>query len=239
LTEEADPSYDLVLNCMRQCRCFQFHDTSETAKIKQFAYIEDNRFLRSDAGNLAAFLYMLRQSNRLYYQRIVLMIQQIVPFFGDFVLERGKLNPRQILLNWKEKDSELIFDPHQLSDGVLRFMALVTLLFQPEAEMPGVILIDEPELGLHPYAIDVLASLIRYVSDYSQIIIATQSAELMGDFEPDDIIIADRPEKETLFKRLSAEKLESWLEAYSIADLWKKTFWGGDTLNDDTAEYNC
>jgi len=131
------------------------------------------------------------------------------------------------MLNWRERDSELIFGPHQLSDGSLRLMALVTLLFQPEPDMPAVILIDEPELGLHPYATETLASLIRHASDHSQIIVATQSAELVDYFEPDEIIVAERPGKETLFKRPDPRKLEAWLEEYSVADLWRKNVLGG------------
>ncbi len=227
LTELPDQTDDIVPNVMNQWRWFQFHDTSETARIKQFGYIEDNRHLRGDAGNLAAFLHMLRETSRPHYRRIVSTIRQMIPFFDDFVLERGRLNENQIMLDWRERDSDLIFGPHQLSDGSLRLMALVTLLFHPEADMPGMILIDEPELGLHPHAVDTLASLIRYASDHSQIMVATQSAELVDYFEPHEIIVAERPEKETLFRRLEPEKLEPWLEEYTMSDLWRKNVLGG------------
>ncbi len=216
-----------IRHIITQCRYFQFHDTSETAKVKQNCYVEDNQYLRSDGGNLSAFLYMLRETRRPYYKRIILTIRQIMPFFDDFILERGRLNENYIVLNWKEKNSDLIFGPHQLSDGSLRMMALVTLLFQPEEFLPDVILIDEPELGLHPYALDTIASLIRHASEYSQVIIATQSADLMDYFEPDEIIIAERPDKETIFKRLDAKKLKEWREEYTMSELWKKNVLGG------------
>lgn len=208
-------------------RYFQFHDTSETSKIKQFSYIYDNSYLKSNAGNLSSFLYMLRETQYPYYKRIILTIRQMLPFFDDFVLEASALNQDQIMLKWKEKDSDLIFGSHQLSDGSLRMMALVTLLFQPEDKLPNIILIDEPELGLHPYALDTIASLIQHASEYSQVIIATQSADLMDCFEPDEIIVTERRNKETIFKRLDNKELEEWREEYTMSELWKKNVIGG------------
>ncbi|KPA14227.1 recombinase RecF [Candidatus Magnetomorum sp. HK-1] len=215
---------------MAQCKYFQFHDTSETAKIKRNVYINDNLELHSDAGNLAAILYTLKHVNTAYYKRIVSTLQQIMPFFGDFALEENKLNKHQIVLNWKESRSDLIFGPYQLSDGSLRLMALVTLLMQPEEDMPETIIIDEPELGLHPHAIETIISLIRYASRYSQIIIATQSSEMLDYFGLDEIIITDRTDQQTIFKRLDENKLKEWIKEYSMSELWRKNVIGGGPL---------
>jgi predicted ATPase len=215
---------------MGQCKYFQFHDTSETAKIKRNVYINDNIELHSDAGNLAAILYTLKHVNTSYYKRIVSTLQQIMPFFGDFVLEKNKLNKHQIMLNWKESRSDLIFGPYQLSDGSLRVMALVTLLMQAEEDMPETIIIDEPELGLHPHAIETIVSLIRYASRYSQIIIATQSSEMLDYFDLDEIIITDRADQQTIFKRLDENKLKEWIKEYSMSELWRKNVIGGGPL---------
>ncbi|KPA13590.1 recombinase RecF [Candidatus Magnetomorum sp. HK-1] len=215
---------------MSRCKYFQFHDTSETAKIKRNVYINDNIELHSDAGNLAAILYTLKHVHTAYYQRIVSTLQQIMPFFGDFVLEENKLNKQQILLNWKESRSDLIFGPYQLSDGSLRLIALVTLLMQPEEDMPEIIIIDEPELGLHPHAIETIISLIRYASRYSQIIIATQSSEMLDYFELDEIIITNRTDQQTIFRRLDENKLQEWRKEYSMSELWRKNVIGGGPL---------
>jgi len=107
-----------------QCQVFQFHDTSESARIRAKAYINDNQRLHGDAGNLAASLYMLKQTKPPYYRRIVDTIRDVAPHFGDFALEPDRLNPTEILLNWREAGSEYLFGPHQLPDGLLRFIAL-------------------------------------------------------------------------------------------------------------------
>jgi predicted ATPase len=209
------------------CRLFHFHDTSLTAAVRLPGYIEENRHLRPDAGNLAALLRRQRLQAPAVYDRIVRTIRQINPLFGDFVLEPQTLNPNEIVLNWREKGKDLLFGPHQISDGTLRAMALVTLLLQREEELPDLIVIDEPELGLHPYAIEVIASLFRKASHHCQVIISTQSPQLLDYFEASEIIVVNRPEETSEYSRLSEEQLASWLEEYDLGELWEKNVLGG------------
>ncbi|MBA3027702.1 MAG: AAA family ATPase [Desulfobacteraceae bacterium] len=160
----------VIRTMMRDWQVFQFHDTSSNAHIKQSKYVDDSYFLKANAGNLAPFLYQMREHKKKYYQRIVETIRLCAPFFDDFVLIPRDKN---VILNWKEKNSDMLFGPHQLSDGTLRMMAIVTLLLQPM--LPSMVIIDEPELGLHPYAITVLAGLLKSASERSQLLISTQS----------------------------------------------------------------
>ncbi len=147
---------------LNHCRVYQFHDTSATARIRQYCYVGDDRWLRPDAGNLAAVLYRLRhQDTSPAYRRIVGTIRQIAPFFGDFELRPTGPGDRDIILNWREKDSDQIFGPHQLSDGTLRAIALITLLLQPVEDLPDLLIVDEPELGLHPAAMNIVAELLK------------------------------------------------------------------------------
>ncbi|MGH9662115.1 MAG: AAA family ATPase [Bryobacteraceae bacterium] len=207
---------------------FHFHDTSQTAHIRKHGYVEDNRCLRDDAGNLAAFLHGLKQRKPPYYRRIVEAIRQVAPFFDDFVLApKVETDQRSILLNWKDRHSEHLFGPHQLSDGTLRAMALVTLLLQPEDELPALVVLDEPEIGMHPYAIDVLASLIRGASAHRSLIVATQSVSLLNYFEPEDIVVVSRSNGQSDFQRQNSQSLAAWLKEYSIGDLWEKNLIGG------------
>ncbi|GAG47721.1 unnamed protein product, partial [marine sediment metagenome] len=197
--EDHDQIMNVARHVMRNWSFYHFRDTSTEADIRQHYYIEQNRYLRADAGNLAPFLYMLKRTKLDYYQRIISTIRLIAPFFGDFVLEPMELDPSRIILNWKERGSDMLFGPHQLSDGTLRMMALVALLLQPQEKLPSLIVIDEPELGLHPYAINVLASLIKSISEETQVIVSTQSVGLIDNFEPEDIVVVDRPEQESIF----------------------------------------
>jgi predicted ATPase len=217
----------VVQHLLRSCRVFQFHDTSQTSPMRQASYIGHSSWLATDGGNLAAFLYGLRTQQPRYYERIVASIRQIAPFFKDFVLEPSRDNKRELFLDWRDADPDGRFGPHQLSDGTLRAMSLITLLLQPEEQLPNVVIIDEPELGLHPYAIEVIASLIKSASANAQIIIATQSPKLVDQFDPSEIIIAGRHGGETTLSRPDHAKLKEWLDEYSVGELWEKNVLGG------------
>ncbi len=211
---------------------YQFHDTSDTAKIKDRCFVDDAKFLRGDAGNLAAFLRMLKNHDPFskYYQRIVRHIRQIMPQFGDFDLEPIPGNADYVRLNWTDSsDREYLFDPYQISDGSLRYMALTTLLLQPPELLPKFIVLDEPELGLHPAAISGLAGMIRTASQNTQVLLATQSTRLVDEFPADKVVVVERNEKTQAseFHRLNPEQLKEWLERYSLSELWEKNIFGG------------
>ena len=214
-----------VLNILKSYQIYHFHDTGESAKIKQTGDINDNAALRPDASNLAAFLYLLRETQREHYDRIVKTVRLAAPFFDDFNLRPSPLNPSKIQLEWRERGSDAYFNAHSLSDGTLRFICLTTLLLQPT--LPATILIDEPELGLHPYAITLLASILRSVATQTQVIVSTQSVTLVNQFEPIDIIVVDREESESKFRRLEPQKVANWLDEYGLGDLWEKNILGG------------
>lgn len=208
-------------------RLYHFHDTSASSRIKKTVPLNDNRFLRHDGSNLAAFLYYLREVHERSYYMIRRTVKLVAPFFDDFVLEPLALNEDTIRLEWRHPGSDGYFDAATLSDGSLRFIALATLLLQPKELRPSVILLDEPELGLHPSDITILASLIKQVSVETQIVVATQSPLLLDHFEPEDVLVAERVDGATQFARLDGEQLKIWLEDYSLGQLWEKNEFGG------------
>lgn len=204
---------------------YHFHDTSEAAKVKQTGDLHDNAYLRPDAGNLAAFLYRLRMTEAESYRNITDVIRMVSPFFGDFTLEPDRLNPDKIRLEWQERGSDAYFDANSLSDGTLRFICLATLLLQPE--LPSLVLLDEPELGLHPYAITVLTDLLRSAATRSQVVVSTQSVTLVNQLSPEDILVVDRVDGASAFRRLSQEEIATWMDDYSLGELWEKNVLGG------------
>jgi predicted ATPase len=219
--------YHYTVPVMRNWRVYHFHDTSDSALVKQPHAIGDNEYLRPDGKNLAAFLYRLKRHSPESYEQIVKTIRLVAPFFGDFRLRRGVDNPDQIELEWSELGEDEPFKAHVFSDGTLRFICLATVFLQPEEFQPETILVDEPELGLHPYAIKVLASLIRSTSKTKQVIVSTQSVTLLNEFEPGDLIVADRKDGASVLRRLGPDELTEWLKEYTLGELWEKNILGG------------
>ena len=207
-----------------QCyRVYHFHDTEKGSPLRGKARIEDNRSLATNGGNLPAFLYALQQKHPKTLKRIEMTIQSVMPYFERFDLQPSVLDNSQIGLVWSEVDNHnKYFDANDLSDGSIRFMALATLLMQPN--LPKVIIIDEPELGLHPVAIVKLAGMIQSAADRGcQVIVSTQSVNLINQFNPEDIITVDRHDGQSVFERLDGERLQRWLEDYSLGELWEKS----------------
>ncbi len=193
--------------------------------MKKNCPINDYSYLRTDASNLASFLYVMRNNNEEHYEAIIDSIRLVAPFFDNFILRPHALNKDNIRIEWRERGSDFPFLAHHFSDGTLRFICLATVLLQPD--LPSTIIIDEPELGLHPYAIKVLASLMRSTSKKTQLIVSTQSVPLINEFDPEDLIITDKIDKASVFKRVKEAELKDWLEEYTLGELWEKNVLGG------------
>lgn len=226
LNGESDQYAQLVRQSVSNWRVYHLHDMGEKAKVKQKHLANDNLRLKADAANLAAYLKMLNEKHRAHYLRIVDTIRLVAPFFGDFVHRLGDVE--YIELEWTQKGKpDTLFKALHLSDGTLRFICLATLLLQPTELLPDTILIDEPELGLHPYAIAVLAGMFKQVAEDKQLIVSTQSVELVNELSPQDIIVVDQENDVSTFKRFKEEELAGWLEQYSMGELWKRNVLGG------------
>ncbi|MFT6962284.1 MAG: putative ATPase [Flammeovirgaceae bacterium] len=199
---------------------YHFHDTGESSPFNKESNIENDKFFLYEKGsNLGAFLFNIQNENRIVYNLIVRTVQTIAPYFSDFFLQPE--NNGNVKLRWQSKHSSSVYGVNDLSDGTIRFIALTVLFMQPN--LPETIIIDEPELGLHPSAIAKLAGLIKSsASKGCQVILATQSTDLISHFDPEDIIAVDQVNGESVFERLSTKSLENWLDDYTIDDLWKR-----------------
>lgn len=206
---------------------YHFHDTSASSPMRGMCKLGDNDFLRDNGSNLAAYLYFLQQTDRKSFDLIEATVRSIAPYFKCFDLKPDRNLADQISLEWQEVESDMYLNGYSFSDGTIRFIALATLLLQ--SKLPRVIIIDEPELGLHPAAINKFAAMVKRASASCQVILSTQSANLVNCFEPDDIIVVDRDEGQTVFKRLDPKNLSVWLDEYdySLSDVWEKNLIGG------------
>ncbi len=218
-----------VIEYLNGFRKYHFHDTSSNSPFSKYSSIEnDIYYFYEDGMNLAAFMYHIYETDKIVYNRINKNIQSIAPYFSDFYFAPSKEN--FVRLQWTDKYSDVVFGANDLSDGTLRFIALSVLFLQPN--LPDTIIIDEPELGLHPSAISKLAGMMKSVSDRGcQVIVATQSTDLISHFLPEDIITVDLVDGATTFNRLSSDNLHQWLEDYTIDDLWKRNIITGGQPN--------
>ncbi|RTL12099.1 MAG: chromosome segregation protein SMC [Neisseriaceae bacterium] len=204
---------------------FHFHDTSDTSPLKAMVANNDNLFLRADGQNLACMIKLINDKYPKYYKTIIDTIRNVVPDFHDFVIRHDS---EFLSLEWYNKNNvDIPWKAYYLSDGSLRFIALAVLLLMPSELQPQVIIIDEPEIGLHPTALNVLSGLIKRASLQRQVIISTQSATLLSQFEPDDVIVVDKKDKYSEFKRLNNHDLAKWLESYTLGELWETNVIGG------------
>lgn len=231
-TDKDSPSATVsryVLEKLQIWRQYHFHETGDTAAVKRIHAVNDNLRLKPDAANLAAYLRKLKTTSffESSYDRIVETIRRTAPFFGDFVF-RDEAS-EFIELEWTERGRpDTPWKAHVLSDGTLRFICLTTLLLQPKALLPDIVLIDEPELGLHPFAINLLAEMLQEAAESKQVIVSTQSVELLNNFQPEDVVVVQRENDASVFKRLDAGELGDWLtDDYSLGELWKRNILGG------------
>ncbi len=223
--ESSGKTQGTVKRMLQQLITYQFHNTTFSSPIRNTkSDLENNWFIEEDGRNLSSVLYELSYNNPSIYQKIITIIQQIIPFFDDFVLidQYGKT-----YLRWKEKGSPVTFVATQASDGMLRAMVLITLLCLPPERLPSVMFLDEPELGLHPSAVKTICELIQGASEHCQIFIATQDADMLNEFEPEDVVIVTREGRKSVFKRLVNDDLTEWIGIYSLSDLWHQNIIGG------------
>jgi len=207
-------------------RIYHFHDTSKTAAMRRYEIVEDDEFFRFDGANVAPYLRRLRDEQHEAYRSIVDTVRLVTPFFDDFILKSRKRGEKaEVNLSWRQRGSDYPMQPYHLSDGTIRFICLATALLQPD--QPSTIIIDEPELGLHPYAIEVLAELVKSTAEKTQVVLSTQSPPLVDCFEPESVVVVSRDQGASTFSRLASADHSEWLEDYALGELWRKNVIAG------------
>jgi len=217
-----------VYESVSSWKIYHFHDTGKLAPMRRAETVDDHQYLRFDAANIAPFLLYLKEHETVSYKQITDTIRLVTPFFDNFILKPTA--KEKVRLRWHQKGSDYPLKPYHLSDGTLRFICLTAALLQPE--LPSTMIIDEPELGLHPYAIEILAELIQSASKKTQLIVSTQSPSLVDCFRSEDIVVVNRKNGASVFQRLNTKDLSCWLEEYSLGDLWRKNIVSGGPVHE-------
>ena len=221
-SQYSKPVYDAIASW----QIYHFHDTSKSAGMRGLEIVQDNKFLRPDGKNIAPYLMRLRDKEPKFYAEIRNAIAMVMPYFDDFLFDVEEFGEkRKVGLSWKQKGSDYPMQPYHFSDGSIRFICLATALLQPEP--PSTIIIDEPELGLHPTAIGVQAELIQDAAKRTQLLVATQSPALIDHFAVEDVVVVNRKDGASTFERLKEGEFKSWLETYSVGELWTKNVIAG------------
>ena len=213
-----------VTHLLRNCTAYQFHNTGYTSNLKKTWDAEDHLYMRADGANLAAILYRLEHEDLDRYEFICRNIRRVLPGFDCFQIEEqyGK-----VALRWQSHPLSKTFGAHLTSDGSLRFFALATLLNLPKEMLPGVLVLDEPELGLHPKAITLVGDMIRAMAESRQIILATQSPLLVDAFELDEVFVLEMRDGRTELTNPDSVQLQTWLDEFSVGEMWQKNLLGG------------
>jgi len=215
-----------VQHFLKNCRIYHFNDTTPESPLRRRSGMDETTYLRADGGNLPAYLFYLQENFADSYRRIVQTLQQLLPWFEGFYLEPEK--DSLVLRCHAAGHTEYPLTVGQISDGSLRLMALVTLLRQPAERRPQLIILDEPELGLHPAAEATIARLIQGVAaENGQVLVATQSATFLSNFEPEDVVVVENEGGESKFTRHTSAELADWLKRYSLGEVWQKNLIGG------------
>lgn len=177
-----------------------------------------------DGENLMSCLYFLRETERHRFDAVEDTLRVVFPNFDR--LDFPPAAAGSLTMAWRDKQYAKPLYPHQLSEGTLRFLWLVTLLQSPE--LPTVTLIDEPEVSLHPEMLRLLAGLFREASSRTQLIVATHSERLVGFLQPAELLVCDLDEAGTAtITRADDLDLEGWLAEYSLDQLWRLGRLGG------------
>ncbi len=226
----SDYKYGLpVFNAIASWQVYHFHDTSPSSSMRHHEIVQDNSKLRFDGANIAPYLLMLKNRHPGEYAEITEAVRLVAPFFEDFILGVEEFGQKKkVNLSWRQKGSDYPMQPYHFSDGSIRFICLATALLQPQP--PSTIVIDEPELGLHPHAIGILAELAQSAAKNTQLIISTQSPTFIDHFSIEDIVVVNRRHGASSFERLEEKEFEVWLEDYSVGELWKKNVISGGAV---------
>lgn len=214
---------EALRSMLASTRHYSFLDVSPRAVVRLPQSLTPATRPGPNGENLYSALHNLRASHYDTYERIAALLQQGFPDFGR--IEFPVVGAGQVTLAWYDRGDKDPFYPNQLSEGTLRFLWLITTLLAPPS--PAVVLLDEPEVSLHPELLKLLAALLQDASQSGQIVVATHSPDLIRWLQPEEVLIAEKEEGRTRLTWADELDLGEWLAEYTLRDLWLMGNLGG------------
>jgi predicted ATPase len=225
-----------VLKTYKETEMFRAHladclhyagiDLGQAAPARQPQDVDPTACVPSASGDdLISVLFNLRGERHEAFERVLDALRAAYPDLGhlDFqAAARGK-----IVLRWIERNAPDAFEAFDLSEGTLRYLWLVTILLSPTP--PAMLLIDEPEVSLHPVLLHLLAGLLKEAGERTQVVVATHSDRLIRWLEPGDLLICDKDDDGVHVRRGDdpALGLDAWMKDYTLDELWLAGQLGG------------
>jgi predicted ATPase len=217
--------YKLVRQ-LQEWRLYKDIDVGPDAPIRQPALIRPSVILSENGSNLASVLNSIQQQHPATWKDIEELLETVYPQFHSitFPPEGGD---GKVVLRWWERpyEKQAGFSANLLSDGTLKFLCLIAILKSPNPS--PLICIDEPELGLHPDWVKVVAELLQSASERTQVIVTTHSPQLVSKLRPEQLVVSEKEDGRSLLRPLSGENLEKWLKEFTLGDLWTAGHFGG------------
>ena len=182
-----------------------------------------SNFLEDDAGNLNLILQRMELDGS--RAKVEKQLQRFYETTEGLSIQSEALSLRLFL---KERGLQGLTPVNRLSDGTIRYLCLLAILCHPDP--PPLICIEEPEIGLHPDILHDVAGLLLEASERTQLIVTTHSDILIDALsgDPESVVVCERdPDMGTSFERLSAKKLNLWLEDFKLGEIWRSGEIGG------------
>ena len=214
-----------VFQELRQWAFYRDIDVGPESPVRQPVLIRPATRLLSDGTNLSSVFFTIQQEHPDDWDDILGILKTAYPDFVKLTVPAGG-GDGKVHLRWFERPNEKQgLSANLLSDGTLKLLCLVAILKSPNP--PPLICIDEPELGLHPDWIELVAELMQDAATRTQVIVATHSPQIVAKLDPDQVIVTEKVEAETHLTQLKTRDLEKWLKDFSLAELWLSGEIGG------------
>jgi predicted ATPase len=214
VSNRGDHTARVIHNFLARSRFYSFSDLSADSLVRRPCPVQQNRFLAPNGQNAAAVLWRYQREHPDVFERIEAVVRQAFPEIQS-ILPRLSPDGKLVSIDWKRRGTGNRFSLHTVSNGAILFLLMAMLTCQPSAELPLIMAIEEPELGLSPRGIDQLAELMRQASQECQILVTTHSPYLVDACDTEHVIVASQQNHQSQFRRLSDTALEAWLDEYT------------------------